>query len=67
LKHRKPISIAHVAGQQARDLAASGPKNMTDFAIQNLRAVFGSHFSKLIRGIVAINRQNAPFIKGGYS
>ena len=67
MKHRKPILIAHVAGQQARDLVFGGPNGMADFAIQNLSTAFGSSFHKLIRGVASTSWQTDPFIKGGYS
>lgn len=66
-EHSKPILIAHIAGQQARDLVSDGPNDMADFAIQNLSTAFGSSFHKLIRGVASTSWQTDPFIKGGYS
>ena len=66
-EHSKPILIAQIAVQQARDLIAGGPNDMVDFAIQNLSAAFGSSFHKLIRNVASTSWQTDPFIKGGYS
>ena len=66
-EHSKPLLIAHIAGQQARDLVFGGPNGMADFAIQNLSTAFGSSFHKLIRGVASTSWQTDPFIKGGYS
>ena len=67
IRSGQPMLIAHVAGGQARDLIAAGPKVMADFATKNLATAFGSDIKKLICGTAVTNWQTSPFIQGGYS
>lgn len=63
----QPMLIAHVAGNQARDLVNAGANAMVDFATQNLTAAFGSNIQKLICGTAATSWQTSHLIQGGYS
>ena len=63
----QPMLVAHVAGDQARDLVGAGSKAMVDFATQNLTTAFGSNIQKLICGTATTSWQNNRFIQGGYS
>ena len=64
---KKPMLIAHVAGEQARELVEIGSQGMADFAIQKLASVFGSNINKVISGTATTRWQSDPFIMGGYS
>jgi monoamine oxidase len=63
----QPMLVAHIAGQQARDLVGQGAKAMVDFATQQLKVVFGSNVQNLVCGTSATDWQVNPFIQGGYS
>ena len=63
----QPMLVAHVAGDQARDLVGAGSKAMVDFATQNLITAFGSNIQKLICGTATTSWQSNRFIQGGYS
>jgi monoamine oxidase len=67
LRGRQPMLIAHIAGQEARDLVREGPQEMVDFATHNLKKVFGSDIQKRVSGSAVTNWQTNPFIQGGYS
>ena len=67
LRGRQPMLIAHIAGQEARDLVREGPQEMVDFATHNLNKVFGSNIQKLVSGSAVTGWQTNPFIQGGYS
>ena len=64
---KKPMLIAHVAGEQARELVQTGSQGMADFAIQKLTSVFGSKINKTICGTATTSWQADPLIQGGYS
>tara|TARA_B100000767_G_scaffold50969_1_gene46295 strand:- start:3634 stop:4878 length:1245 start_codon:yes stop_codon:yes gene_type:complete len=64
---KKPMLIAHVAGEQARELVQTGSQGMVDFAIQKLTSVFGSKINKTICGTATTSWQADPLIQGGYS
>ena len=64
---KKPMLIAHVAGEQARELVQTGSQGMADFAIQKLTSVFGSKVNKTICGTATTSWQADPLIQGGYS
>ena len=64
---KEPMLIAHIAGDQARELVKSGSQAMVDFAIQKLTSVFGSNINKIISSTAATSWQSDPFIQGGYS
>ena len=64
---KQPMLIAHVAGEQARELVEIGSHGMADFAIQKLTSVFGSNINKIISGTATTSWQSDPFIMGGYS
>ncbi|MDS9950490.1 MAG: NAD(P)/FAD-dependent oxidoreductase, partial [Planktomarina sp.] len=67
LRGRQPMLIAHIAGQEARDLVGEGPQEMVKFATHNLNKVFGSNIQKLVSGTAVTSWQINPFIQGGYS
>ena len=64
---KQPMLIAHVAGEQARELVEIGSQGMADFAIQKLTSVFGSNINKIISGTATTSWQSDPLIMGGYS
>ena len=64
---KKPMLIANVAGEQARELVQTGSQGMADFAIQKLTSVFGSKINKTICGTATTSWQADPLIQGGYS
>ena len=64
---KQPMLIAHVAGEQARELVKIGSQGMADFAIQKLTSVFGSNINKIISGTATTSWQSDPLIMGGYS
>ena len=67
LSNRKPVLIAHIAGQTARELILGGRSDLKNFALEHLISVFGSSFQKSIQGVSKTAWQTDPFIQGGYS
>ncbi len=67
LGNKKPVLIAHIAGQTARELILSGKGEMENFALEHLISAFGSSFQKSIQGVGKTAWQTDPFIQGAYS
>jgi monoamine oxidase len=63
----RPIAIAHMAGDLARDMAGAGEETMISFAVDTLVTAYGGDIRrKVVRS--AVTRWSAdPYINGGYS
>lgn len=65
--HGRPLAIAHVAGDFARDMAAQGQPAMIAFLKERLVAAFGSDLAGRMRGGTTTTWGADPYIRGGYA
>lgn len=63
----RPIAIAHVAGDIARDMEAQGEPAMRDLAVESLSKAFGSAIRARIVHGTATHWSSDPFIHGAYA
>jgi monoamine oxidase len=59
--------LAHVGGDEARDLAAQGEAAMTALVIERLASAFGSAIRGDILGTAVTGWQANPLVRGAYS
>src|SRR5438105_3860271 len=63
----RPIAIAHIAGDFARDMERKGEPEMIGFALDTLVKAFGSDLRKHVMNAAATHWSADPYISGAYS
>jgi monoamine oxidase len=61
------LSVGFVAGRFGQDLEAQGPGAATAFCIEGLRALFGTHITRQVRGTDEVGWMSNPLTMGSYS
>ncbi len=57
----------YLGGRLSSELEAAGPGAMAEFALEKLKAMFGSGIAKYLTGTVTTAWESDPCIRGGYS
>jgi monoamine oxidase len=65
--HGRAIVAAYFGGTLARELEQAGPAAMTDFAVDELVAIFGSAMRRQLRHLASSAWYGDPFARGSYS
>jgi monoamine oxidase len=63
----RPIAIAHMAGDLARDMAGAGEQAMISFAIDTLAKAYGGDIRRKVVRSAVTHWSADPYINGGYS
>lgn len=62
-----PAALVHVAGPEAREIAADGPDALADFALAILASAFGADVRRHVVRHLTTDWAGMPFIGGAYS
>lgn len=65
--HGRPMIAAYFGGECARDLETAGAAAMTEFACEQLAAIFGSGVRGRLRHLASSAWASDPFARGSYS
>ncbi len=63
----RPVMIAHLGGQDARDMAQAGAEAMVALATERLVAAFGAEIRREIVASAVTGWQADPLVRGAYS
>ncbi len=61
------VASGYLGGRFCSEMEAAGSKAMADFALEKLKAMFGSGLTKYLTGTVTTAWESDPCIRGGYS
>lgn len=62
-----PMLIAHLGGDEARDLGRAGAAALQDHVLARLALVFGSGIAARVTGVAVTGWGANPFVRGAYS
>ena len=63
----RPLAVAHIGGDLARDLAKAGEAQMVDYAVSALCSAYGSDMASKVVEAAATSWSTDPYVRGGYS
>ena len=63
----RPLAVAHIGGDLARDLAQAGEAQMVDYALGALTSAYGSDIASMVVETATTAWSMDPYVRGGYS